>query len=359
MTDTQWETLLNVLAGRRVDPLPVGLIVDCPWLPGWAGSTIFDYLADDRLWLETNLKAAERFPDVMLLPGFWAEYGMCTEPAAFGARCIWPENDFPFAAKMLHDYADIARMAKPNCRTDGMCPFVIRRLHRSRAAIEAAGHAVRLATSRGPWNIATYLIGHTEALVGVKLYPEEIHQLLDVVTGFICDWIAYQAEQFPTIGGMLILDDLIGFLGESDFREFALPYFQRISGALDGPVRILHNDCHGLITARHFTEMGFNVFNFSFEHSLSEMREAAGDSVVLLGNVPPRDVLARGTPEDVRRAAREAVGSIDDHRRLILSVGGGTPPGVSSENIDALCAAVVPPPPVFRRIPNPPKGAET
>ncbi len=340
MTNAQWEILLKVLGGEPIDPPPVGLIVDCPWLPGWAGATILEYLTDDRVWLKTNLKAAARFPDVMLLPGFWAEYGMCTEPAAFGARCIWPANDFPFAAKMLHDYADIARLTKPNCRTDGMGPFVIERLKRSRPAIEAAGHAIRFATSRGPWNIATYLIGHTEALVGVKLCPEEIHKLLDVVTDFICDWIAYQAEQFPTIDGMLILDDLIGFLGENDFREFALPYFQRISRAMDCRVRILHNDCHGLITAKYFAEMGFNVFNFSFEHSLPQMREAAGESVVLLGNVPPRDVLARGTPDDVRRAAGEALASLDDRRRLILSVGGGTPPGVAGENIDALCSAV-------------------
>lgn len=339
MTDAQWETLLKVLAGERVEPLPVGLIVDCPWIPGWAGASILDYLTDDRVWLESNLRAVRRFPDVMLLPGFWAEYGMCTEPAAFGARCVWPPNDFPFAAKMLYDYSEIARLTKPNCRTDGMCPFVIQRLKHTLPEIEAAGHAVRLATSRGPWNIATYLLGHTEALVGVKLCPEEIHKLLGIVTDFICDWIAYQAEQFPTIDGMLILDDLIGFLGENDFREFVVPYFKRISSAMDGRVRILHNDCHGLITARHFTEMGFNVFNFSFEHSLTEMRQAAGDSVVLLGNVPPRDVLARGTPDDVARSAREAVMSVADRRYLVLSAGGGTPPGVSTENIDALYAA--------------------
>jgi len=26
----------------------------------------------------------------MFLPGFWSEYGMCTEPSAFGARCSFP-----------------------------------------------------------------------------------------------------------------------------------------------------------------------------------------------------------------------------------------------------------------------------
>ena len=339
MTDAQWDVLLAVLDGRRVDPLPVGLIVDCPWLPGFAGATILDYLTDDRVWLDANLKAAERFPGVMLLPGFWAEYGMCTEPAAFGARCVWPEDEFPFAKRCLFDYSEIARLEKPDCRTDGVCPWVVKRLTRGRAAIEAAGHRIRFATSRGPWNIATYLLGHTETLVGVKIEPAAIHRLLDVVTGFVCDWLRRQAECFPTIDGILVLDDLIGFLGEADFREFVVPYFQRIAAAADVRVKALHNDCHGLITARHLGEMGFNLFNFSFEHSLCEVRRLAGDDVVLLGNIPPRDVLARGTPDDVRRAVAASLEGLDDRRRLILSCGGGTPPGVPEANIDALLAA--------------------
>ena len=35
------------------------------------------------------------FRDVWFLPGFWAEFGMCTEPSAFGGKCVWHENAFP------------------------------------------------------------------------------------------------------------------------------------------------------------------------------------------------------------------------------------------------------------------------
>ena len=340
MTDQHWQNLLKVLNGELLDPLPVGLIADCPWLPGWAGGmSILDYLSDDGRWLEANFKAVGRFPDVIFIPGFWAEYGMCTEPAAFGARCVWPENDFPFAKKMLDDYGDIARLTKPDCRKEGMCPFVIKRLQHTQARIEAEGHRIRFATARGPMNIATYLLGHSETLIGVKTNPDEIHALLKVVTDFTADWLQHQAEMFESIDGLLILDDLIGFLGEDDFREFALPYCKQLCDSVDVSVKALHNDCHGMITAKHMAEMGFNLFNFSFEHSLAEMREAAGEEIVLLGNIPPRDVLARGTPDDVRRAVAESLEGLEDRRRLILSCGGGTPPGVSDTNIEALVEA--------------------
>jgi uroporphyrinogen decarboxylase len=98
---------------------------------------------------------------------------------------------------------------------------------------------------------------------------------------------------------------------------------------------MLHNDAAGLITARYLSEMGVNVFNFSFKHSLDEIRRLAGQYVVLLGNIPPRDVMAQGTPEDVRNSVIAALASIDDKRRLILSCGGGMPPQASTANVQA------------------------
>ncbi|MBN2291282.1 MAG: hypothetical protein JXM70_02590 [Pirellulales bacterium] len=339
MTDAQWQILLEIIDGKLLQPLPVGLIVDSPWLPGWGGNSILDYYANDRCWLETNLKATEQFPDIMLLPGFWSELGMCTEPSAFGVKCIWGQDSFPSVERNIHDYTEIDRVTKPDCRRDGLLPFVLRRLKTYRAEIESTGHCIRFAVARGPLNIASYLLGHTEMLIGIKTNPQEIHKLLEVVTEFLEDWITLQADTFETIDGIFLLDDLIGFLGDDDFQEFALPYLKRIFTCRDVSVRFLHNDAQGLVTARHLPDMGVNVFNFSFNHTMSEIREAAGPSVVLLGNIPPRDVLAAGTPDDVERAVNESLATLDDHRRIIISCGGGTPPDVSTENINALTRA--------------------
>jgi uroporphyrinogen decarboxylase len=337
MTDPQWQELLRVVRGERIEPLPVGLIIDCPWLPGWAGISILDYFGDEQKWLEANLKAVGRFPGILFLPGFWSEFGMCTEPSAFGVRTVWYEDTFPSVEKSLHDYAEIDRLKKPNCRTDGLLPFVLKRLVRCRGAIEGAGHRIRFAVARGPLNIGSYLLGHTEFLMGVKTNPDEIHRLLRVITDFLVDWIALQCETFDTIDGVFLLDDLIGFLGNRDFEEFALPYLKQVYDSQNVSVKFLHNDAAGMVTARHLPAMGVNLFNFSFNHSLAEIRSAAGESVVLLGNIPPRDVLAAGTPADVRRSVAEMLDAIDDKRRIIISCGGGAPPGVSTENLEALC----------------------
>jgi uroporphyrinogen decarboxylase len=340
MTDAQWENLLRGIDGQRFDPLPVALLVDGPWLADWSGAALMDYFTSDRLWLEANLDAFGRFPQVTFMTGFWAEYGMSTNPSAFGARCIWPADGFPSPQKILQGYADIDSLQKPNCRTDGLLPFVIKRLQRAQARIEAAGHRIRFATAHGPITIGSYLLGHTELLVGMRTDPGPVHRLLETATEFVVDWIAVQRDAFPSIGGMLVLEDLMGFLGEIDFGQFALPYMKRIFESQDLPVKFLHNDAYGLVTAGHLAEMGVNLFNFSFEHSFAEIRALAGDSVTLMGNIPPRDVMSLAAPDDVRRWVVEALGPLKDKTRILVSAGGFVPPGTSAENIEALLEAV-------------------
>jgi uroporphyrinogen decarboxylase len=217
---------------------------------------------------------------------------------------------------------------------------MINRLKHSEAAIKDADHQIRFAVARGPHNIASFLMGTTEFMMALALDPEGSHRLLRKITGFICDWLAWQKECFPSINGVLLLDDIIGFVGETEFSEFVLPYFKKIFSSTGAKVRFLHNDAEGLITARHLNEMGVNVFNFSFNHSLGEIRALAGDDIVLVGNIPPRDVLAAGTPNQVVEAVKKASQEIINHDRVVWSAGGGMPPEVRDENINAFIKAV-------------------
>lgn len=335
MTNKQWKTLLKVVAGERVDPVPLGLIIDSPWLPNWAGMTIKDYFDDDGKWLEANLKAEHEFPELMFLPGFWSEFGMCTEPAAFGAECVWHENELPFAEKVITDAEQIRDLEIPDARTDGLCPAMIERLQKHQDKIEAEGHAIKFAVARGPLNIASFLMGTTDFLMTMSMQVDLCSEMLRKVTDFTVEWIKIQKEAFPSIEGVLLLDDICGFIGPDDFQQHAAPNMKRIYEAFDAKVKFFHNDAEGKHCAPYLADIGINLFNFSFEHSLPEMKEWTANKVALLGNIPPRDVLGAGSPDEVRAAVKAALESLDDKTRLILSCGGGMPPGVSSSNINA------------------------
>jgi len=340
MRDSYWNDLISIIDGKKLSYQPVGFIIDSPWIPGWFGISNIDFYASDEKWLDANLKAVNTFPDVRFLPGFWSEYGMCTEPSAFGSRMIFLDKSLPHAERILSGIEEAERLPQPNVKTDGLLPFMISRLRNNEKAIIGSGHQIRFAVARGPLNIASFLMGTTEFMMALAMDPDGSHKLLKKITDFVCDWVAWQKECFPSIDGVLILDDIIGFVGEDEFREFVLPYFKRIFEGSGMKVRFLHNDAEGLITAGHLKEMGVNLFNFSFSHSMGEIRQLAGPEVVLLGNIPPRDVLAGGTAEQVDEAVRKAFGEIADHSRIIWSAGGGMPPDVSNENISAFINAV-------------------
>lgn len=335
MTGEQWSKLLAVIHGEAVEPVPAGFIIDSPWLPGWAGISILDYYSSESMWFEANLKAVNQFPDVMFLPGFWSEFGMCTEPSAFGAKCSWEKNEFPYADKIITDIQAVDSIAKPDPKKDGLLPFVINRFKHYKDPIEQTGHHIKFAVSRGPLNIASFLFGTTEFLMAIRTDPALSHALLGKTSDFIVEWLELQAQTFPSIDGVLILDDIVGFIGEEDFKEMALPYLTRIFQSLDVAVRFFHNDAAGLVCAPYLVQMGVNLFNFSFQHSLAEMKNLTGSEVTLLGNIPTRDVLAAGSPDDVRNSVKAALDSVEDKRRIILSCGGGMPPDVPTENINA------------------------
>jgi uroporphyrinogen decarboxylase len=339
MTQKQWDELKAVIDGEVLSPMPVGFIIDSPWLPNWYGISILDYFSNDQHWLDANLKAIDTFPEAMFLPGFWSEYGMCSEPSAFGARSSFPENEFPHAFPNITAVDQIAGLEVPNPEKDGLGPFILNRLKLAQAPIEKAGHQIRFSVSRGPLNIASYLMGTTEFLMAMITHPEETHQLIRKITDYLQGFHDLQKKMFPSIDGILMLDDIIGFISGDQFAEFGLPYFKELYHR-DLSVKFLHNDANCMESVSYLPEMGVNLFNMGFETDLNLLKEMTGNTVTMLGNIPPRDVLARGSADEVRNSTRDLFQNLKDPARVIFSCGGGMPPEVSTENIRAFIATV-------------------
>ena len=134
---------------------------------------------------------------------------------------------------------------------------------------------------------------------------------------------------------MLILDDIVGFVGEEDFVELALPYLRELFAA-DVAVKFFHNDAPCARSIQYYPGIGINLFNPGTQTPLPQLRVLSGNRLTILGTIPPLDVLARGTPEDVRSSVRNLLDQTPDRSRLILSCAGGMPPGVTTENLQAM-----------------------
>jgi len=338
-SSTPWQRFVQAAHLQEPDQIPVALIVDSPWLPGYAGIDTLDYyLLPDR-WLEINLGLLDRFPDAIWIPGFWVEYGMAAEPSAFGARIIFHHDRPPSIQPLNNDIAFWADVSAPNVQEAGFMPLALRMYQHMEARLRARGLAIRMVASRGPLVTASWLMGVTDLLMSLIMAPDKVHRFLHTITDTIIAWLHAQLDILHEPAGILLLDDIVGMISPTHYQEFAAPYLQRIFDEFEGLIRIYHNDtpCDHLHQA--LAEAHFDVFNFSHESDIAAVKAAMGHRVALMGNVAPLDLGVRGTPQEVEAAARACIDAAAAGGGFILYFGGGVSPDTRPENIDALLRA--------------------
>lgn len=334
-----WEDFLTAAKGGKPERTPVALIIDSPWMPGFAGMNTLDFFLYPDRWLETYLSVMQRFPEVVFLPGFWVEYGMANEPSAFGTPIMW-RTDAPPAMRHLElPFDRWAELPRPNPETDGLMPLVLRRLD----LLEQGGglpepHRIHFVAARGPLVLATHVLGTTNFLEATASEPEATEAVLEIFTDLVIAFLKAQLQRLREPLGILVLDDIPGMLSPRAFNWVALPYLQRVFDAFDGMVRIYHNDTPCAHLLPHMGKLHCEVWNFSHEMDIADVRAAVPD-MALLGNVAPLDVMARATSEEVEAAARACIEKTASSGGFILSAGGGVSPGTPAENIDALVRA--------------------
>lgn len=331
---TPWERFATVARGGKADRIPVALIVDSPWLPGYAAVDTLDYFLKPDQWLSINRDLLTRFPDVAWIPGFWIEYGMAAEPSAFGARIMWHHDQPPAIEPVLGGLAALKDVEPADPEHHGMMPLILQRYVDAENQLLRDGIQIKMVAARGPFAVTGWMLSMTELMVLLQTEPEAMHQLLDTVTTTIIAWLRAQLGVLKAPEGIMVLDDIVGLLSPKLFEEFARPYMTRLFGEFNGMIRIYHNDtpCPHLI--KPMANLGFDVFNFSHETDIAKVQEAMPD-IALMGNVSPYAVMVNGTPQEVEEWARECVRKTN-RKNLILSAGGGVSPGTPAEAIDAL-----------------------
>ena len=331
---TPWERFAAVARGGQADRVPIALIVDSPWLPGYAAVDTLDYFLKTDQWLRINRDLLTRFPDVEWIPGFWIEYGMAAEPSAFGARIMWHHDQPPSIEPVLGGLAALKDVEPADPQYHGFMPLILQRYVDTEQQLLREGINIKMVAARGPFAVAGWMLSMTELMVVLQTEPEATHQLLDTVTTTLIAWLRAQLAVLKAPEGIMVLDDIAGLLSPKLFEEFARPHMTRLFDEFKGMIRIYHNDtpCPHLI--KPMANLGFDVFNWSHEMDIAKV-QAEMPNIALMGNVSPYAVMVNGTPQEVEEWARECIRKTNK-KNLILSAGGGVSPGTPAEAIDAL-----------------------
>ena len=202
------------------------------------------------------------------------------------------------------------------------------------------GFAPRIAAARGPLAVASHLLGVTEFLMATQLEREACAALLERTTATCIAWLQAQMRRMEDPAGVLVLDDLVGMLGPEDAEALAFPFLRRVFEAFPNQVHLFHNDTPNDAVYSGLASCGVDVFNFTHETDILAARRKVGPDIVLMGNLPPLDLLVRGTPEQTRAATRALLTRLPDAGPLLVSPGGGVSPGTPEGNLCAILDAV-------------------
>jgi uroporphyrinogen-III decarboxylase len=341
MTPAQWDTFKRAARREKLDEIPMAMIVDSPWIPGYLGIKHMDYYLDPNLWFESNLKIYEEFPEIIFVPGWWMEYGMAAEPSILGAKIKFWQDNTPSEYHTLYRLEDIDNFPEYEVDADAFAAMTLHRYKMERQRIYDAGHILPMVTARGPLCTAGFVRGTTPFMIDLVEDPKGAHKLIDLCTRVIIDWLkAQHAVMGDDVEGIFILDDIVGFINEEHYKEFAHPYLKQICDAFPKDwVKLYHNDAEVDACLNHLPDAGFNVLNWGKQKDIREVKARVGDRMVLMGNVNPLEIAVRGDEDEVREATLEVLEG-SGGEGIILSVGGGTSPGMPRQNMRAMLDAL-------------------
>jgi MtaA/CmuA family methyltransferase len=327
MEMTPYERTIKRLAGEPVDRPPNQNIL-MAFAARYIGST-YDRLAQDyRVLVEGNLRACEAFHIDLVS----AISDPLREASAFGARVEFPYDRVPFCPEpLLQDYAQLSslRLWDPWEHERTRDRLLAIQLYRQRVG----GYYPICGWVEGAAAEAGDLRGVARFLEDTVLEPTAAHDLLNLCAEAAIRFGVAQVEAGADIVG--VGDAIASLMSPRAYREFALPYEQRIIRAIhDAGARVKLHICGN--TSRHLADMaqtGADIIDIDWMVDLSEAVRVFHGIACANGNFDPVKVLLQGTPEEVAQATRDCLAVGDEY--LMVSAGCEVPVETPHANLFA------------------------
>jgi uroporphyrinogen decarboxylase len=345
-TALQNDRFLRALRREPVDRTPV-------WLMRQAGRYLPEYRQTRRqagsflamaqnpeIACEVTLQPLRRFElDAAILFS-----DILTIPDAMGLGLYFVEGEGPKFERPVRSAADVARLGVPDMESE--LRYVMDAVRVIRRELDGAVPLIGFSGS--PWTLACYMVegGGSKDFARIKAMalnePQALHALLSVNTDAVIAYLA--AQRAAGAQALQVFDTWGGVLSPAMYREFSLPYLQRIARELErgeGPARtplILF----GKGTAPYLEELaatGAEGVGVDWLVELGEAARRTGGRVALQGNLDPTTLY--GSPEAVRREVRRALDSYRDgnggsREGHVFNLGHGMSPDMNPEHVKVL-----------------------
>jgi len=259
--------------------------------------------------------------------------------ADLGGEMAYPENQPPHLLRpLVTSAADMDRLGRPDPTRRGS--RMADRTQGVREMVKAVGdECLVLGWVDMPFAEACSLCGVQEFMILMMDEPELAHRILDFLTDVVIDFCQVQMEAgAPMIGAG---DAAASLISPELYREFALPYEQRVCSAAHdaGGLVKLHMCGNTSALLNDMSQCGADLFNVDHMVALAKAVEVYGAAgKCIKGNLNPVTDMLRATPDQCHQRALECMATARGHHYM-LSAGCEVPAGVSDEVLAAFCSA--------------------
>jgi MtaA/CmuA family methyltransferase len=322
---TSYERFVRRLGGEPVDRTP-NFNIMMTYAAHFIGEPLSRYYQDYRVLAEANLAVQEAF-DLDILQVISDPY---REAADFGLQVHFPEDDLPVAGEpLLTDPRDLTNLTSPD---PGNGKRMSDRLEAIRLLRQRKGGQVPImGWVEGALAEAADLRGMLPLMIDLNLRPDWVAELLEQIVKVE---IKFAREQVKAGADIIGLGDAVASqVSPEMYREFALPYEQRIFAAVHelGGIARLHicGDTTHILEA--MTSSRADMIDIDWMVDIEQAARVFEGKTALCGNFDPVAVMLQGTQAEVRCAVLDC--QANGGEQYFSAAGCEVPDGTPRENL--------------------------
>jgi MtaA/CmuA family methyltransferase len=329
---TPYERFHHRMKGEPVDRVP-NFDIMMVFAAHYVRRPLSSYYLDHHVLCEANLAVQEVF-DLDVVQAISDPF---REASDFGAKILFPYDGLPICERRpLEQPEALGDLRPPDPWGGGRMTDRLQAVRRFRRLV---GEKVPImGWVEGAMAEAADLRGILDLMTDLYDRPEWVHQLLEVCTRVAIDFARAQVECGADIVG--VGDAIASQIGPAAYREFGLPYEQRLFAAIreGGGIGRLHICGDTTQLVNDMAESGAQIIDLDWMVDMARAAAVIGDRAVLCGNFDPVAVMYRGNPAQVKRATLECLRK--GGSRCISGAGCEIPDGTPVDNLLAQAEAL-------------------